>query len=225
MVNKTNLLAGIDFWFTKKKHWPDDFHNQVYRDLEKWRSKGINQEWWREIASLLQFWQANRPFSEKQIFDSGLPHLNAINKRFTEIKEKHGEYPSVENIDDDVINDIFNVAGQIKKIKKKSPVFPSKLCHFLFPTIFFIADRDTVRMVDADYFEYWRSCKQEWCKSQNKEELIFILRNHIEKSKKFDLLLRTTHFQLKLPSCAELETSERHKIGPVAGLAIMGFDR
>ncbi len=198
MVNKTNLRAGIDFWITKKKHWPDDFHNQVYRNLERWRSKGINQEWWREIASLLQFWQANRPFSEKQIFDSGLPHLNAINKRFTEIKEKLGEYPSVENIDDDVINDIFNVAGQIKKIKKKSPVFPSKLCHFLFPTIFFIADRDAVRIVDADYFEYWRSCKQEWCKSQNKEELISILRDHIKKSKKFDLLFENYPFPIKI---------------------------
>ncbi len=36
-ANRANLLAGVDFWLSKKKHWPGDFHNQVYWNLKRWR--------------------------------------------------------------------------------------------------------------------------------------------------------------------------------------------
>ena len=95
MVNKTNLLAGIDFWISKKKHWPDDFHNKVYWNLKRWLEEGINQNWWREIVVLLQSWQANRPYPRDRIFENGLPYLDALKDQFIALKEKHGGYPSL----------------------------------------------------------------------------------------------------------------------------------
>jgi hypothetical protein len=198
MVNKTNLLAGIDFWISTKKHWPDDFHNRVYWNLKRWLEEGINQNWWRKIVVLLQSWQANRPYSRDRIFENGLPYLDALKDQFIALKGEHGGYPSLGAVQLDEIRPLFDTAVQIKRTKKKSPVFPSKLCHFLFPTVFFIADREAIRIVDTDYFDYWEESKREWYDASSKEQLVLVLRNQIEKSSKFELLFEDYPFPIKV---------------------------
>jgi hypothetical protein len=198
LVNRRNLISGINYWLKKKKHWPDDFHNLVYFNLRDWSRKGINREWWWRIVDLLQFWQANRPYSREEIFNCGLPHLRAIGDQCRAIENKYGVYPILAEIETRTIRPLFEFAEKIKKVKKKSPVFPSKLCHFLFPTIFFVADREAVGIVDMDYFNYWDECKNEWYRSSDNKTLIHILRDHIENSSQFNGLFENYPFEIKI---------------------------
>ncbi len=198
VVNRNNLLAGISYWFNKKTHWPDDFHNSVYWNLADWQKDGINREWWEKIAGLLQLWQANRPLCKDTIISDGLPYIDDIRNLRTEIQNSYGAYPAFEQIKPDAIRPLFSVAEKIKKVQKKSPVFPSKLCHFLFPGIFFVADREAVQATGIDYFKYWEKRKVEWHEASDKEDLISILVGHIEKSKKFNSLFKHYPFPVKI---------------------------
>ena len=46
---------------------------------------------------------------------------------------------------------LFEVAAEIKPVKHGSPVFPSKLCHFLCPSIYPVFDNTLVKTGKIEY--------------------------------------------------------------------------
>ena len=59
-----------------------------------------------------------------------------------------------------------------------SPVFASKLCHFIFPSAFPIADRAAVG-VAANYDKHWARCRDLWLGCNAREQLIAKLKQAI----------------------------------------------
>jgi hypothetical protein len=55
---------------------------------------------------------------------------------------------------------LFEVAAEIKPVL--SPVFASKLCHFLCPSIFPVFDNTLVKTGKIGYREYWTECENWW---------------------------------------------------------------
>lgn len=198
LINKENLISGIDYWRVKKPRWPDDFHNKVYKDLHQWRENGLSSEWWEKVTKLLQFWQANRPYSQYEIFNEGLPYLNQLDQEYKKIVSLKGLYPKLESLKKDEIKLLFEISQKIKKSKTPSPVFPSKLCHFIFPSALFVADREAVGVNFMDYFDYWSECKTLWVETENKENLIEILKRKISESQQFDSFFQYYPFGVKI---------------------------
>ena len=69
--------------------------------------------------------------------------------------------------------DLYYVASQIKNVN--SPVFGSKLCHFIVPDAFPVIDSKIIKKgkkaIGASalsYEDYWRFCKSQWggCSAQ-----------------------------------------------------------
>jgi hypothetical protein len=77
---------------------------------------------------------------------------------------------------------LFKVAAEIKPVKNDSPVFPSKLCHFLCPSIFPVFDNTLVKTGKIKYREYWTEFKNQWEKAPEKGALIQELKRHISEA-------------------------------------------
>lgn len=68
------------------------------------------------------------------------------------------------------------MARSIKGVE--SPVFASKLCHFLLPNIFPVIDHAVVD-VNGCYFDYWTYCSRQWQGCEEKALLIDIMKKAI----------------------------------------------
>jgi hypothetical protein len=64
---------------------------------------------------------------------------------------------------------LYSIAHAIKGVS--SPVFGSKLCHFLAPDAYIIIDRDVVGLETDEYNDYWHYCHEQWKSASSKDEL------------------------------------------------------
>ena len=69
----------------------------------------------------------------------------------------------------------FDLLAAIKG--SSSPVFPSKLGHFIFPRLFIILDNEATDVKRYDL--YWTAMKQAWLNFETRDAATEILRNHI----------------------------------------------
>jgi hypothetical protein len=72
---------------------------------------------------------------------------------------------------------LFAIAHAIKDVD--SPVFGSKLCHFLLPDAFPVIDRSAVGLGWRSYEEYWRYCHEQWVECSQKSDLTDALRREV----------------------------------------------
>jgi hypothetical protein len=151
-VTVENLRAGIGVW--RKKRWETDFADALYGRQEQLLAGGVTDLWWRQIVPVLSAWKAIRPRSRAEILARGLSVL-------AELNAAHGRLQavSVDNIEWEVLEDLFHVAWSIKGVN--SPVFASKLCHFMRPDLYVVVDGDAVG-IQAPYPEYWKACWTAW---------------------------------------------------------------
>ncbi len=63
------------------------------------------------------------------------------------------------------------LVSQIKDVR--SPVFCSKLCHFVAPTKFPVIDNAAMGLPYRDYGTYWMFVRREWCETSNEERQRF----------------------------------------------------
>jgi len=204
LINKGNLDAGIEYWLETKPRWPPDFHNEVYKKLTTWSKDRFTYEWWEKIVGELGHWNALRTKTKEEIIKAGGSQLGAMKKEYENLLKK-GSYPELDKVEASDIRKLFELSKEIKELKGNSPVFPSKLCHFLFPSIFFVGDKEAVRIKNNDYFEYWCENKNEWKNCGNKEELVNILEKRIRAAKDFERpLFEHYPFATKIPELCRI---------------------
>jgi hypothetical protein len=161
-VNLENLRIGIR---KRQKGWDD--HNRLYLDLEDWRRKGqgITEDFWKFLFNELHLrWGATRHKPKgRDIFKKGSDNLDKLTALYNELS-KHGDPNSLsfKTIDSDHFSALFELANSIKG--SSPPTFGSNLCHFLFPSAYFIWDNTLVKKVSKwkdDYQIYWEDLKGE----------------------------------------------------------------
>jgi len=168
---------GIKFWLEKKPRWGRDFHNQLYKHFAKIQSNGFTNEWWEEMIKILWGWVAIRPKTKQFIRERGKSRLADLTLGHQHIVDKcAGKTPSNLLVEWKDIEPFFITAQSIKDVS--SPVFASKLCHFILPSVFPVIDQEVLGG-SKSYQDYWQFCKDLWLTTKDTDELIKILANKI----------------------------------------------
>jgi hypothetical protein len=178
VVTMANLKAGIAEF---KQHWPGeaDFHNRLYRELLSRRNAG--QLTWGRVVDELSAWGALRssvPGRDKEWYLArGAEPFRRILGMVAKIQQAQaGRDPELTETTPEELQELFAVAVNIKGAS--SPMFASKLCHFVMPTAFPIADQAVLGISTIEeYWQYWRRCAEGWRASGEKEALKAELRD------------------------------------------------
>jgi len=174
-----NLRRGIGerFMYVEKKgqsregEW--DFHNDLYCALESYRRRGLDEEFWDFLVDKLWEWRAIRGRKEHTklgIRNEGLKRFSHLQRCFYRLAGNgNSELPTVEMVQWVDVEPFFKVAQEIKGVS--SPVFASKLCHFLVPAAYFIFDNTLVKRGWKEYRNYWGDCRNAWLVQADKQAL------------------------------------------------------
>lgn len=166
LLSIRNLESGIDVW--RSKDWPSDFNNAFYNELEQLRVGGLGHEWWVAIVDHLWTWRAIRPWSKARIRERGLAVLDHLAAEFQRVGDSaEPSRLNFESVSWQSLSGLFRVA---RSIKDDSVVFGSKLCHFVFPNLFPVIDREVIGL--TDYESYWSYCQNQWVACPRKQRLI-----------------------------------------------------
>lgn len=158
----------------------DDFHARLYQQLDSNLSSGVTRDAWDYLVEALTDWRAYRPVSVDQIRQSGIPVLPLLQqKRSQLISSASSGTVSMETAAWEDVAPLFWEAQAIKPTKGGSPMFPSKLCHFLVPHVFPVCDHEFAGTSAQSYEEFWRDARDAWCECPNRDELIAELRSAI----------------------------------------------
>jgi hypothetical protein len=171
-----DLIRGISWWL-QKSNWPPDFHNEAYHELYDLKINGLDDDWWDKTADRLQNWLAIRPFSKDTIKKRGAKTLPRLRELYFDICKKTQKEPSFFDYEWEDVEKIFNLLKEIKGVN--SPVFASKLGHFVFPNLFIVMDNKATGV--NNYQIYWQSMKEAWYQFTEKIGAKKILLKEIEK--------------------------------------------
>lgn len=178
LLNEGNLVSGIRYWRETKKKWDVDFHNDFYKQLQHLKRNGLTKEWWVNIVPYLQSWRASRGKTDDYIYTRGVERLSELSTEYNKMLGiNHSQELDLQIAMWTSIEKLYNVASSIKNVP--SPVFGSKLCHFILPNVFPVIDREAVGVYHNDYASYWANCSSEWSECQIKEKLKNILKDSI----------------------------------------------
>ena len=147
-VNLDNLRSGIGRF---QRRWPmeADFHNAFYQRLREATYAGITTNLWANLVDTLAAWKAIRPRSKAEIWTRGGQRLPDLQRERTTILDQHnGHAPDLLVATWGEVEPLFTVAVWIKDVA--SPVFASKLCHFLLSDTFPVADRAMIGIHATD---------------------------------------------------------------------------
>jgi len=165
-----NLEAGIRYWQQELTGWPADLHNELYRNLHEWKQGGLTPDWWARIVDVLSGWRAIRPRTKAFIYEHGIGCLSALEDEYLRLARLTlNDQPCLSDFYWNEVAGLFELARSIKGVD--SPVFASKLCHFLMPNIYPVIDHAVVG-VNGSYAEYWALCARLWAECEEKAALV-----------------------------------------------------
>jgi hypothetical protein len=191
IISINNLKAGINWWRNSK--FPKDIHNADYYDIYGVRSTGVTEQWWIATVDRLGQWRAyrgrNAPNTRVEITERGVQRLGAVAGQYAKLGASSATEPC---IDDLCWEDVTALYAIVSEIKPRSPVFASKMCHFLFPKLFIVMDNLATSVFDYEF--YWRGMKDEYHRLKEKTEA----RNLLTDAIMSDRSGRTLHHQYPL---------------------------
>ena len=173
-ISIENLQRGMQA-FRAQRGWPADFHNSFYQQLQMLTTVPVMLTTWRALIEHLAGWRALRPFSKEQMYLAGLPQLDELNRHLYILD--HLPTPSLETIAWSDAAPLFQSAATIKPVS--SPVFASKLCHFLRPAIYSVVDQAVLGIGTTTYGAYWQMCQDAWREYPEQDVLVAELRQAI----------------------------------------------
>jgi hypothetical protein len=159
-----NLDNGI-FWWKTKKLWGPDLGNSEYEDIYRVREHGLTTDWWKETVPRLARWRAFRGptgiNSAEKVRAAGSDVLHELDAAFAHVCSRAGE-PALSEVRWEDIAPLYEIAFQIRWPRRRlaSPVFPSKMCHFILPRVFPVVDNEATGFFDYEF--YWRGMQDEW---------------------------------------------------------------
>jgi hypothetical protein len=126
---------GVAGW---PRGWPRDFHNAFYTRMGVANAaRAFTAPWWPGFLHELSRWKATRGTRHAVITANALAQLPALAATWNA-----GVAPvshlSLPGVNWGQIGQFFTIAAAIKP--GRSPVFGSKFCHFLAPSIFPVVD-------------------------------------------------------------------------------------
>ena len=122
-------------------------------------------------------WKAIRPGTKDSTRERGLEHLVQLNEDYFGLSERtKGSDRDLSTATWEHLSGLFDTAVSIKGVT--SPVFASKLCHFIFPNAFPVADRAAFG-VAGNREGCWACWKDLWLECRARQELTEILRSVI----------------------------------------------
>jgi len=159
-------------WFAKL--WGSDYVNSEYPAIYQAKNDGLTPEWWRKTTRRLWDWRAIRsPHSLNSIaaiFAKGLEVLPLLSRAFQRLEKRQVSEPNIEQFRWEEVAELFWAAHSIKHgaFRCDSPVFGSKLCHFIYPKVFPVLDNLGTGIFEYEF--YWRGMKDEWARFPHKDE-------------------------------------------------------
>ncbi|MBE1487491.1 hypothetical protein [Plantactinospora soyae] len=142
-IDREEFAAGVRWWQTKTS-WPNDFHNNAYVELAALNPDGeFLDDWWPNFLRRLSRWRAVRPLSKAAVtalLVANREHLGgAWHQACAPVKDL-----DITGVTWEQVRAFPEVVARLKPTKSRSPVFPSKFCHFLLPRIFPVFDNAAV---------------------------------------------------------------------------------
>lgn len=170
IITIENLRRGMEDWVSRLG-WTSDFEAPLYPCLATLRSGGLSQEWWSRIVDHLARWRATRPQSKAAILEKGSPQLASLAQELGVIVESsRPQSPNLDTCDWQQVAGLYGVAHSIKG--SCTPVFGSKLCHFILPDAFPVIDWDFTGVPSSSYRSYWQFCQEQWSSCQDRQPLV-----------------------------------------------------
>ena len=156
--------------------WPNDVdvRNATYNDIYNARAQGVTEAWWEATVERLSQWKANRGCPKDLIYNRGIERLERIRQLYQQLIAA-GE-PCITNSQWSDIEPLFIIVSEIKQTR--SPVFASKMCHFLFPKLFIVVDNQATGV--GHYELFWRGLKDAWSAFEQRQEAENILLRTIQ---------------------------------------------
>lgn len=174
IVNRFNLDKGIQYWLDQKPWWGNDFHNKLYRDLPMYSRDGLTPQWWERIFRILSEWGALRGQKTwDEIRERGQHRLQPMDQYYQEMKLGGALALDLATADWTRLSQLFATSKEIKGAL--SPMFASKLCHFIFPNLYVVVDNTATGIQSNEYSNIWYRCRTQWLAAPNKAELIELL--------------------------------------------------
>ena len=184
-VTPSNLRRGIHrlFRYHDEKHKPSkgrwEFHNEMYLKLESHRSSELTEAFWNVLVDELWSWKAIRPASKSQVREAGLRYLAELRRCFSQLVRTDEILPSLDSVEWRNVEPLYLVASQIKPTIASKPMFASKLCHFLVPSVYFVTDGKLAKAGLGGYRSYWEACRSAWLNRSPADGLEVILREEM----------------------------------------------
>jgi hypothetical protein len=178
MVSIENLKQGMNWW--QEGNWPKDYHNSDYYKFYQDRAAGLTEQWLTITVGRLAQWRAIRsrkpPNTKAEIFALLKAKLPDLQTEFERILELSKGEPSTNTLSWQHIGPLYEVMADIKH---RSPVFASKLGHFMVPKVFIVMDNRGTEVMSYDY--YWQGMVNEWRMFTDQTVAIDLLKTEIEK--------------------------------------------
>jgi hypothetical protein len=173
-----NLKQGMEWWQQGK--WPEDYLNHDYYTLYQDRAGGLTEQWLLLTVDRLAKWRAFRsrkpPNTKLQIFELLKMKLPLLQTAYQRILDLSKNEPSINTLSWRDVNDLYELMADIKN---GSPVFASKLGHFIFPKVFIVMDNLGTEVMLYDY--YWQGMVNEWNLFADKVTCMDLLKTEIQK--------------------------------------------
>ncbi len=186
------LRRGLHRW-DEETNWPRDLHNSFYWELRAIRrQEGLfairHKDWWKHLVlPRLSNWQATRPVRPQIIAERARRRFHALNILWNnEIMPEINN--DIETVEWQCLQGFVELVEQIKSLNNPSPVFASKLCHFLVPNIFPVIDTELRIKLErqenrsfGSYEDYYEFARAEW-RNTTPEEMSRLKEIFAEKS-------------------------------------------
>lgn len=156
-VSPKNLRAGLQVW--RNKNWERDLGDALYARQAQLLADGASKEWWEATVPTLAAWLATRPRSKAEIHERGLKTLPRLDAAYRRLRPLSG----FDTLEWSALQDLFEIAWSIKDVN--SPVFASKLSHFMRPDLYMVVDTEVVG-ITGPYAAYWKACSAGWRRAQ-----------------------------------------------------------
>ncbi|WP_203840509.1 hypothetical protein [Winogradskya humida] len=160
-INLAEFTAGAIWWRTKTT-WPDDFHNSDYPVLAAQNPDGrFDAAWWARVQPRLAAWKAFRPVPRAVVAANVVANAADLTQAW---KTSCAPYLHADIADPEVTWEAIRAFPEVVfRLKPtRSPVFASKLCHFLLPKVFPVVDGLALGGHSMTYEAYFRLVKDTW---------------------------------------------------------------
>lgn len=184
-----DVREGLRVWERKAStsNWPLDLHNSMYTDFDMSKeSKPFTPEWFdRFLAPRIVSWRAYRGSSMAVIRRLAIALLPELKRLYTDsiiplltVPFADLTWEQVKEFCDVIAKAKTNNRGKTQE----SPVFRSKVAHWIAPRLFPVSDQEVIG-VSGTYEDYWNYVHESWIEipATEQAEMIEVLKEFISK--------------------------------------------